>query len=222
MSRGTANKDQACQSGADEACISLSLLLLRWQTSGDTGAFDALVTQARQQVERVAERVLQQHGLRDPAALDDAVSLVLDHLRRLFDPGGGERPVGRFAPAARTAMTKDPGRAFLTCLTRHRALDVARARRRQRSVPFSQLGGELAEVLERRITAAVPTASAAVLIERLLAAAAALEPRQRLLVELLLEGKSQATIAHVLGVCEGTVSRLRERTIAALRARVAD
>jgi len=112
MSRGTANKDHAREPDADEACISLSLLLLRWQASGDTGAFDTLVAQARRQVERVAERVLQQHGLRDPAALDDAVSLVLDHLRRLF--------------------------------------------------------------------------------------------------------------AHVPGVCEGTVSRLRERTIAALRARVAD
>jgi len=222
MSRGTANKDHAREPDADEACISLSLLLLRWQASGDTGAFDTLVAQARRQVERVAERVLQQHGLRDPAALDDAVSLVLDHLRRLFDPGCGERPVARFTPAVRRAVPEDPGRAFLACLARHRALDVARACRRQRSVPFSQLGGELAELLERRITAAVPATSAAVLLERLLAAAAALEPRQRLLVELLLEGKSQATIAHVLGVCEGTVSRLRERTIAALRARVAD
>ena len=41
--------------------------------------------------------------------------------------------------------------------------------------------------------------------------------RQRLVVELLLEGKSQALIAHVLGVNEGTVSRLRARAIASLR-----
>jgi RNA polymerase sigma factor (sigma-70 family) len=44
-----------------------------------------------------------------------------------------------------------------------------------------------------------------------------LEPRSRTVVELLLDGKSQAVIAHVLGVCEGTVSRLRTRAIAELR-----
>jgi DNA-directed RNA polymerase specialized sigma subunit len=36
-------------------------------------------------------------------------------------------------------------------------------------------------------------------------------------VELLLAGKNQALIAHVLDVCEGTVSRLRTRAIAELR-----
>jgi DNA-directed RNA polymerase specialized sigma subunit len=36
-------------------------------------------------------------------------------------------------------------------------------------------------------------------------------------MELLLEGKNQATVAHVLDVCEGTVSRLRMRAIATLR-----
>ena len=41
--------------------------------------------------------------------------------------------------------------------------------------------------------------------------------RERLVMELLLEGKTQATIAHVLDVCEGTVSRLRMRAIATLR-----
>jgi DNA-directed RNA polymerase specialized sigma subunit len=41
-------------------------------------------------------------------------------------------------------------------------------------------------------------------------------------VELLLEGKNQARIAHVLGVCEGTVSRLRARAIASLQSLVAE
>ncbi len=44
-----------------------------------------------------------------------------------------------------------------------------------------------------------------------------LPPRERLVMELLLEGKNQATIAHVLDVCEGTVSRLRIRAVATLR-----
>ena len=46
---------------------------------------------------------------------------------------------------------------------------------------------------------------------------ALLEPRLRTVVELLLEGKSQVVIAHVLVVCEGTVSRLRTRAIAELK-----
>ena len=41
-------------------------------------------------------------------------------------------------------------------------------------------------------------------------------------MELLLEGKNQATIAHVLDVCEGTVSRIRMRAIATLRDRLAE
>jgi RNA polymerase sigma factor (sigma-70 family) len=44
-----------------------------------------------------------------------------------------------------------------------------------------------------------------------------LPPRERTVIELLLEGKSQAVIAHMLEVCEGTVSRLRGRATAALR-----
>ena len=34
---------------------------------------------------------------------------------------------------------------------------------------------------------------------------------------MLLDGKSQTVIAHVLGVCEGTVSRVRSRAVAKLR-----
>ena len=44
-----------------------------------------------------------------------------------------------------------------------------------------------------------------------------LEPRLRTVIAMLLEGKSQVTIAHALGVCEGTVSRLRVRAIDQLR-----
>jgi DNA-directed RNA polymerase specialized sigma24 family protein len=38
-----------------------------------------------------------------------------------------------------------------------------------------------------------------------------LEPHDRLLMELCLEGKTLAVIAHVLGCCEGTVCRRRQR-----------
>jgi DNA-directed RNA polymerase specialized sigma subunit len=41
-------------------------------------------------------------------------------------------------------------------------------------------------------------------------------------IGLLLEGKNQAVIAHVIGVCEGTVSRIRRRAIDRLRALLED
>jgi RNA polymerase sigma factor (sigma-70 family) len=89
-------------------------------------------------------------------------------------------------------------------------------------VPFSQFGNEAARAFEQRLVASEPAAEGPPLIDRVRAAAKQLEPRQRLLVELLLEGKSQTVIAHVLGVCEGTVSRLRARAIAALQSLVAE
>ena len=205
-----------------DACTSVSLLFLRWQETGRESEFEAIVAEVRPQVEQVAERVLHRQGLRDPAAVDDTVSLVLDHLRRLAAGEGMDRPVAKFAPtpgAGRHAL-RDPGRAFVACLAKHRARDVVRARRRQRSVPFSQLGAEATRAFEQRLVASDTAAEGPSLIDRVRAAAERLEPRQRLLVELLLEGKSQAVVAHMLGVCEGTVSRLRIRAIAALQSLV--
>ena len=207
------------------ASTSVSLLVLRWQASGAEAAFEKIVEQVRPQVERVIERVLRRQGLRDPAAVDEAVSLVLDHLRRLPGSAGKERSVAKFAPLAargsgRTAT--DPGRSFIACLAEDRARDVARARRRQRSVPFTQLGAEAARACEQRLTASGSEAVDPSPLDRVRAAAERLDPRQRRLVELLLEGTSQVVIAHVLGVCEGTVSRLRARAIAALREALAE
>jgi DNA-directed RNA polymerase specialized sigma24 family protein len=209
----------------DAVSTSVSLLVLRWQASGVEAAFEAIVEQVRPQVERVVERVLRRQGLRDPAAVDDAVSLVFDHLRRLSGGAAQERSVAKFAPVAsgeNGRAATDPGRSFIACLAADRARDVARARRRQRSVPFSQLGAESARAFEQRLTTADPAAVGPPPIDRVRAAAERLEPRQRLLVELLLEGKSQAVIAHVLGVCEGTVSRLRAQAITTLRSLVAE
>jgi RNA polymerase sigma factor (sigma-70 family) len=202
-------------------CTSVSLLMLRWQATGTQATFEAIVDQVRPYVERVAEHVLRRHGLRDPAAIDDAVALVLDHLRRLADSQAEERPVAKFAPRARGVGSRgwqDPGRAFVLCLATDRARDVARARRRQRSVPFSQIGEKMDEAFEGLLVAPDSSGEGSLPIDRVREAAARLEPRQRLLIELLLDGKSQAMIAHVLDVSEGTVSRLRGRAIAALQA----
>ena len=206
----------------NEASTSIALLMLRWQETGDEREFAAIVAEVRRQVEQVAERVLHRQGLRDPAAVDDTVSLVLDHLRRLAAGEGRDRPVAKFAPipgAGRHAPS-DPGRAFVACLAKDRARDVVRARRRQRSVPFSQLGADAARAFQQRLAAPDAATVGPPLIDRVRAAAKRLEPRQRLLVELLLEGKSQTVIAHVLGVCEGTVSRLRARAITELQSLV--
>jgi len=207
-----------------DACTSVSLLFLRWQETGRETEFEAIVAEVRPQVEQVAERVLHRQGLRDPAAVDDAVSLVLDHLRRLSVGKGTDRTVAKFAPAegGDRHAPRDPGRTFVACLAKDRARDVVRARRRQRSVPFSQFGDQAGRAFEQRLVASEPAADGPPLIDRVRAAAERLEPRQRLLVELLLEGKNQARIAHVLGVCEGTVSRLRARAIASLQSLVAE
>lgn len=202
------------------ACQSVALLLFRWQETGSDAVLESLVGIVLPEVRRVIVETLRRRGIRDPAAADDALSLVLDHLRRL-PAAGGDRAVARFSPARASPGSRrerDPGIGYLRQLTRARASDVARARRRCHGIPFSSLGVDARSSFERRIAvsalgkAALPAAS-----DRLAEAARKLEPRQRMLVELLLEGKSQAVIAHVLGVNEGTVSRLRARAIESLR-----
>ena len=47
-----------------------------------------------------------------------------------------------------------------------------------------------------------------------------LDGRSRLVVELLLAGENQAAIARRMGLCEGTVSRIRARAISTLRAAI--
>ena len=206
--------------GGPAACQSVAMLLLSWQETGSDHAIESLVGLVLPDLLRVIRQTLRQCGVRDPAAADDAVSLVLDHLRRL--PGGGnDRRVARFLPeraSPRSRRERDPGLGYLRQLARARAIDVARTRRRRRSVPFSALGPDADTPFEQTI--AVPSAGPADAPPRselLAAATLELEPRQRLVVEQLLEGKSQAVIAHMLGVNEGTVSRLRVRAIESLR-----
>ncbi len=209
----------------DAAGPSITLLLLEWQGTGDAVVFEQVVERVRPHAERVAARTLRHHGLRDPDAVEETVALVLDHVRRLADSQGRERPVAKFVPTPdRTAAapSADLGRSLVTCLAADRARDVARARRRQRSVPFSQLNAEAAAACAGRLVARDLGVGDPPPLDRVRAAAAHLEGRQRRLVELLLEGKSQAVVAHVLGVCEGTVSRLRVRAIATLQALLAE
>jgi len=184
--------------------------LLAWQDAGDERGLESLIATTRAELRRVAGVWLRRQGVADRTAVDDTLSLVYDHLRRLRRVGPGERTVARFDAAHPAGgMQDDSGKAYLAWLVRERAIDIARQRRRRtknmRSIPAKRLihppDIREDEDLQAPFHAAV----------------ARLEPRLRTVVEMLLEGKSQAVIAHTLDVCEGTVSRLRARAIAALK-----
>jgi len=194
-------------------------LLLRWQETGCSAAFAALVRTVAPDVTRTAVAELRRRGVRDLTAIDEVVALVLDHLRRLSASGPGERSVVKFSlqrSHPHGGRDRDAAAVYLAQLARGRTIDVVRRRRRARAVPFSQLDDG-----ERLAVATLPCVDARLDrdddAERLRAAARRLGPRERSLVELLLAGKSQAVIAHVLGVSAGTVSRLRQRAIESLR-----
>jgi RNA polymerase sigma factor (sigma-70 family) len=191
----------------------LSALLVAWQAEASEAVFERLVVLIVPQVTAVARAVLRRCGVHDHASLDDALSLVLDHLRRLPGPRPGERAVAPFVPRENGARCAD---AFLYWLAADRARDVARARRRHarhcRTVPRVEAVADVAADDGREVRGLEEARS---LVRD---AVAGLPPCERDVVTLLLEGRNQAVIAHVLGVCEGTVSRIRGRAILRLQA----
>jgi RNA polymerase sigma factor (sigma-70 family) len=198
--------DAARESRVDDC---LGGLLERWQASGDPAQLEAVVVAVRQVVELVAGRTLAECHVADRSAIDDVVSLVLDHLRRLPRGSAGERRVALFRS---DDATVGRGLAYIRLLARNRARDVARARHRRDR--HAQVFSMLDDTGWQAVSAGRPVND---LHERLLDAVAQLEPPLRQVVELLLEGKSQATIAHVLDICDGTVSRMRKRAVDRLR-----
>lgn len=137
-----------------------------------------------------------------------------------------KRTVARFVPRRENrwgAGLIDSGRAYIVWLTTERAADVARGHRRRsrHTTVFSLLDTRMMSRLQAytasRDASSDDVQTQADLCLRLHDAIPHLPPRERLVMELLIEGKNQATIAHVLDVCEGTVSRLRMRAIASLR-----
>jgi len=197
----------------------LATLLHAWQQGGDTRALERLIHATRPVARNAIARVLVSRGIRDPDALDDALALVFDHLRRL--PGGTpERSVAPFAPRRREG---DRGKAFVHRLAKDRALDVARGcrRRARKSVAFSELGPAATARAEAALAvddASAPRTAADPLADRIRAAVRRLDGRDRDVMTLLLAGHSQTAIAAALGVCAGTVSRLRRRALERLRA----
>lgn len=194
--------------------------LQAWQETADEVWLEHVISQTLSTLETIARNMLRRRYVSDWSAVDDTLSLVFDHLRRLPATTRGERGVARFETTrGRSRGGCDPGLAYLVWLTHERALDVARQRKRQTKRlrlyatvhPVRHLDDTDFESLSDACETECATAA------RLQTAVAMLEPRSRSVIQLLLDGKSQAVIAHVLGVCEGTVSRLRSRAIAELR-----
>jgi RNA polymerase sigma factor (sigma-70 family) len=206
-----------------ERSPTIESLLLEWQSSGDEQCLADLVRMIMPLLERVAARTLRRFGIHDRSAIDDTTALVLDHLRRLPGQPPGERSVMPFA-ANRPRYCREPGdsvAAYLHRLTHDRAIDVARTRRRsaRRATPMSEFGDTTRISVSRwtEVETADDVAAADAASASLHHALDRLEPRLRTVITMLLEGKSQVTIAQALGICEGTVSRLRVRAIDRLR-----
>ena len=194
----------------------LTAALIAWQESGEEQWLEFLVATTMAELAHVAAASLRRLGIHDRSAIDEALALVFDHLRRLPGTAPGEHAVARF-DAARSHGTAsgDPGRTYLAWLVRERSLDVARQRRRLRN-RWHPLPDQAAS----RLRSSEPHACGEDEHERWARfhdAVERLKPRLRTVVQMLVAGKSQAAIAHVLDVSEGTVSRLRTRAVAELR-----
>jgi RNA polymerase sigma factor (sigma-70 family) len=202
----------------------VSELLLAWQATGDERAFEQLFAAIAPLVERVARQMLRSADIADPGAIDDVTSRVFDHLRRLPGPHGGERGVERFRPVAScdqaAGQISDGGIAFVRWLTRERARDIARARRRQarHAKVFSQLDAVDAGVVWRLPDDDQFDGDPG--IDEVRLAITMLDDRARRVIELLLAGENQSSIAKLMDVCEGTVSRIRARAIERIQAQL--
>lgn len=204
----------------------IASLLLAWQATGAEDGFEDLLDAVRGVIEQVARRVLHRHHIDDPAAVDDAVSLVFDHLRRLPPHARAGRSVAPFRPRDDRG-DGDAGTAYLTWLATERARDVARATRAhaRRARPFSQLDDAARHSFTKRC-ASLTSPEELYLSDdnadgnraaRLAEAIPRLDPPLGHVLTMLLKGMSQAAIAAKLRVCEGTVSRMRARAISQLR-----
>ena len=195
---------------------SITAMLLAWQSTADERHLQSLLRVSSHLIRRTARSVLVRHGVADPAAVDDAVSLVLDHVRRLAGVSTNEKKVSRFKPS-RTAAATNPGEAYLIWLSTKRARDVARTRRTRarfvQSLSHVEKGNSLTP-LQALVGPSANDTDDLILLHR---AIEGLKDRQAVVIQMLITGQSQATIAAELNVCEGTVSRLRTRAITRLR-----
>jgi len=203
-------------------------LLLRWQDDRDQKAFEDLVASSRSLVTSVARRTLRGASLDPGSLIDDLVSLILDHLRRLpaqHHTGANtptpERTVRPFQPDPRKP---NAGRRYLVWLTQRRAKDIARRERRDQRRCRCYTASDPHQVRVAIMQASSDQQAAArsqalqddclAWIQEMLAF---YDPADRLLMEMVLEGKTLGAIAHVLDCSKGTASRRRQRIEQSLR-----
>lgn len=203
-------------------------LLLRWQDEQDETSLQQLITTAQGLVESIAEQSLQASGFESSQLIDDTVSLTFNHIRRLpfnhravANTPGGERAVRPFRATQNQPST---GRRYLVWLTRRRAMDVTRRVRRRwhrcrchtASNPYQVEAAMMQASCDQQAAAAAQVLKDDRL-EWIQTMLALLDPADGLLMEMVLEGKTLATIAHMLDCSEGTVSRRRQRIEQSLR-----
>jgi len=184
---------------------SLAHLLVEWQASGDRDKFANLWAHAASLIRQSVRVTLARANLRDPASADDAVSLVIDHIRRL--PSG---EVAQYDGERNAA-------GYLRWLAATRSKDVVRSRRRQqrRERPWpEQL--EIADAANEPEDASQAGWAAEAMLA-LKNAIAELDERSQDVLMSHFEGERQADTARRLGVCPGTVTRIRQRAIERLR-----
>jgi len=203
-------------------------LLLRWQDEQDETSLQQLITTAQGLVESIAEQSLQASGFESSQLIDDTVSLTFNHIRRLpfnhravANTPGGERAVRPFQ-----AILQKPnaGSRYLVWLTQRRAMDIARRARRDQRGCRCYTASNPHQVAAAIMQASCDQQAAAGLqavkedrLEWIQTMFALLDQADRLLMEMVLEGKTLATIAHMLDCSEGTVSRRRQRIEQSLR-----
>ena len=202
-------------------------LLLAWQEGQKEDALERLLFEANSLITSVASRTLRVAGFDGPNFVDDTLSLVSDHLRRLppsdacshraadLSRADDERTVQPFSPRPHDELA---GIRFLTWLAQRRAADVARRAKRQRRVisSFSEHGAAQLQRAESvaagmQFDAELNASTRTNQLEWIYQKLDELSYDEKLLMDLSLAGKSLAVIAHVLGCCEGTVCRRRQR-----------
>jgi RNA polymerase sigma factor (sigma-70 family) len=184
----------------------IASLLRDWQQHGRHPDFELLWRTVATTVRSTARTALAAAHIRDPDAVEDALSLVMDHLRRL--PRGGVTAFDAERCGDGTAAQR-----YVRWLAKNRAADVARRRRRWPPlINAGEIDSLMAKAAEEDALECQETTTT------LQQAIATLDPRHQHVITLLLAGESQAQIARAIGVCEGTVTRLRQRAIIRLRA----
>jgi RNA polymerase sigma factor (sigma-70 family) len=216
-----------CEAPAADSTV--SRLLLAWQDEGNQQAFETLVIEVLGDIEDTARSVFGRRRITSEVAIDDVVSLVLDHVRRLRPCRQNASRVQPFDPgrirSSSLDKADDAGRAYIRWLSQSRALDVCRMhlRRSRHEVTFAALPEATVVDMAQRPVAAEqgPNGEQEKNEQWLEEALSVLDSRSRSVLMLLRAGESQAEIAKRLGVHEGTISRIRMRAIDNLRRRLA-